>query len=246
MLAAVWAIGSCVCTVLLFLLLDSRGGLVSSGPRYDGRDLDSWLGDIDDNRPIRRRGPLTAPASRDSRGYDEYVDADWEAREAIRAMGTNAIPELLRRLRVKKSGLRSKRRVDRMHQQGYEGLRALESAAKPAVPALLRMLDDDDPTNDHAVAGSLLIQALHEARDLMKRYEDSDSNHRVVRAKGGSEDAKAALSELCETYYAPALAFVRAWIRNDDKADDLTQEFFAKVLKGGAFDNAAPERGRFR
>ena len=69
---------------------------------------------------------------------------------------------------------------------------------------------------------------------------------RVVRAKGGTEDAQAALSELCETYYAPVRQFVRAWTRNDDKADDLTQGFFAKVLKGGAFDNAAPERGRFR
>lgn len=69
---------------------------------------------------------------------------------------------------------------------------------------------------------------------------------RVVRAKGGSEDAQAALSELCETYYAPVRAFVYSWTRNEDKADDLTQEFFAKVLKGGAFDNASPERGRFR
>ncbi len=69
---------------------------------------------------------------------------------------------------------------------------------------------------------------------------------RVVRAKSGSADSEAALSELCETYYSPVREFVRSWTRNDDRADDLTQEFFAKVLKGGAFDNAAPERGRFR
>jgi RNA polymerase sigma factor (sigma-70 family) len=69
---------------------------------------------------------------------------------------------------------------------------------------------------------------------------------RVVRAKGGSLDARMALSELCETYYAPVRGFIVAWTRNADKSDDLTQEFFARVLKGGAFDNAAKGRGKFR
>ena len=64
---------------------------------------------------------------------------------------------------------------------------------------------------------------------------------RVVRSKGGTEDAQAALAELCETYYAPVRAFVRSRTRDGDKADDLTQEFFARVLRGGAFDNAAPD-----
>lgn len=69
---------------------------------------------------------------------------------------------------------------------------------------------------------------------------------RVVRAKGESDDARMALSELCETYYAPVRGFIQAWTRNADKSDDLTQEFFARVLKGGAFANAAKGRGKFR
>lgn len=69
---------------------------------------------------------------------------------------------------------------------------------------------------------------------------------RVVRARGESDDARMALSELCETYYAPVRGFILAWTCNADKADDLTQEFFARALKGGAFDNAAQGRGRFR
>ena len=56
---------------------------------------------------------------------------------------------------------------------------------------------------------------------------------RVVRSKGGTEDAQAALAELCETYYAQVRAFVRSRTRDGDKADDLTQEFFARVLRGG-------------
>lgn len=68
----------------------------------------------------------------------------------------------------------------------------------------------------------------------------------VLRARGRSPDAQAALSELCEAYYTPVLTFIRATVRDDDAARDLTQEFFARVLAGSAFDRADPERGRFR
>jgi RNA polymerase sigma-70 factor (ECF subfamily) len=68
----------------------------------------------------------------------------------------------------------------------------------------------------------------------------------VLRARGESEAGRAALSELCAAYYAPTHAFVRVAVHDEDKARDLTQEFFARVLKGGAFDGAAPEHGRFR
>ena len=68
----------------------------------------------------------------------------------------------------------------------------------------------------------------------------------VLRARGGSPESHLALSELCEAYYAPVEAFIRATVRDLDAARDLTQEFFARVLRGGAFDRADPERGRFR
>jgi RNA polymerase sigma factor (sigma-70 family) len=68
----------------------------------------------------------------------------------------------------------------------------------------------------------------------------------VLRARGESEAGRVALGELCEGYYAPVHAFIRVAVRDDEKARDLTQEFFARVLRGGAFDCADPERGRFR
>jgi len=68
----------------------------------------------------------------------------------------------------------------------------------------------------------------------------------VLRARGESAEGKAALSELCEAYYLPVLRFLRREGREEDAARDVTHDFFARVLAGGGFDGANPERGRFR
>jgi RNA polymerase sigma-70 factor (ECF subfamily) len=68
----------------------------------------------------------------------------------------------------------------------------------------------------------------------------------VLRARGQSSDAQAALSELCETYYSPVLRFLGREGRDEDAARELAQGFFARVLSQGGFDQADPERGRFR
>jgi len=68
----------------------------------------------------------------------------------------------------------------------------------------------------------------------------------VLRARGESVESRAALSELCEAYYQPVLRFLRREGREEDAARELAHDFFARVLAGGAFDGADPERGRFR
>jgi RNA polymerase sigma factor (sigma-70 family) len=68
----------------------------------------------------------------------------------------------------------------------------------------------------------------------------------VLRARGESPTAQAALSELCESYYAPVLAFIRYAGRDEEAARDLTQEFFARLLASHGLDTAEPGRGRFR
>ena len=68
----------------------------------------------------------------------------------------------------------------------------------------------------------------------------------VLRARGETPEAKAALSELCEAYYQPVLRFLRREGRDEDAARELTQEFFARVLERGGFGNVEPGRGRFR
>ncbi len=68
----------------------------------------------------------------------------------------------------------------------------------------------------------------------------------VLRARGKTPDARAALGELCEGYYQPVLRFLGRDGRDEDSARELTQEFFARILGDGGFDQADPERGRFR
>ncbi|MEW6158122.1 MAG: ECF-type sigma factor [Verrucomicrobiota bacterium] len=68
----------------------------------------------------------------------------------------------------------------------------------------------------------------------------------VMAARGDSAEARNALGELCATYYAPVVAFLRREGRTEDTARELAHEFFAQVLAGRAFANANPERGRFR
>lgn len=67
----------------------------------------------------------------------------------------------------------------------------------------------------------------------------------VVRAKGESPEARAALSELCEIYYLPVHRFIARWA-GEQEAEDLTHEFFARILETNRLANANPERGKFR
>lgn len=60
------------------------------------------------------------------------------------------------------------------------------------------------------------------------------------------ENARQALSQLCESYWYPLYAYVRRRVNNVDDAQDLTQSFFAHLLEKGAVARADRTRGRFR
>src|SRR5437667_1952617 len=68
----------------------------------------------------------------------------------------------------------------------------------------------------------------------------------VLRARGNSPEAKAALSDLCSAYYQPVFAFIRCNATDEDAARDLTQEFFARLLARHGIGHVDPQRGRFR
>ena len=51
---------------------------------------------------------------------------------------------------------------------------------------------------------------------------------------------------LCERYWYPLYAYVRRRGYPADQAQDLTQQFFMRVLEGRYLDRADPEKGRFR
>src|SRR6202035_4078379 len=60
------------------------------------------------------------------------------------------------------------------------------------------------------------------------------------------KDARSALVSLCEGYWYPLYAYLRRRGYLADEAQDLTQEFFIRVLEGRYLDRADPEKGRFR
>ena len=68
----------------------------------------------------------------------------------------------------------------------------------------------------------------------------------IVSAQGEGGDAQEALANLCRAYWYPLYAFVRRQGFSTHDAQDLTQEFFARLLAKGWLDGVDRERGRFR
>jgi RNA polymerase sigma factor (sigma-70 family) len=72
----------------------------------------------------------------------------------------------------------------------------------------------------------------------------------LVRAAGPDQmnqsRARAALEELCKTYWYPLYAFVRSRGYSAEDAQDLTQAFFVSFIEKEGFASADRERGRFR
>ncbi|MBU6400465.1 MAG: sigma-70 family RNA polymerase sigma factor [Verrucomicrobia bacterium] len=69
----------------------------------------------------------------------------------------------------------------------------------------------------------------------------------VLRAgQDSSTQAQDALARLCQTYWYPLYAYLRRQGRSPEDAQDLVQEFFARLLEKHWLRAVAPEKGRFR
>lgn len=76
-----------------------------------------------------------------------------------------------------------------------------------------------------------------------------DTTHwSVVLKAAGEESAAAALAldHLCRTYWYPLYAHVRRRGHGPEDAADLTQEFFATLLRRHSLSSVARDKGRFR
>jgi HEAT repeats len=137
--------------VLSVVLLQSRE------PAYKGKALSAWLQDWDNSF-----GPPGTPFR------PELVNL---IENAIRQMGSNAVPSLRSMLRTRDTGLRqkvvaycSKRPwipihfrppAYRLHIRGMFGIRALGAVGKPAIPELVALLSSQDWTIRAWAAGAL-------------------------------------------------------------------------------------------
>jgi RNA polymerase sigma factor (sigma-70 family) len=61
-----------------------------------------------------------------------------------------------------------------------------------------------------------------------------------------SPQARAALEELCSVYWYPLYAFIRRKGNAPDRAHDLTQDFFARLLEKDLLNSVDRRKGRFR
>jgi RNA polymerase sigma factor (sigma-70 family) len=70
----------------------------------------------------------------------------------------------------------------------------------------------------------------------------------IVAAAGGkeSQEARAALGVLCQAYWYPLYAYARRRLASAEDAQDVTQEFFARLLEKDYLHAADPRRGKFR
>jgi RNA polymerase sigma-70 factor (ECF subfamily) len=70
----------------------------------------------------------------------------------------------------------------------------------------------------------------------------------VVLAAGerNTPQSAAALEALCRTYWFPIYQYIRRWGYGPEDAQDLTQEFFVRLLRQNSIGRADRERGRFR
>ena len=84
--------------------------------------------------------------------------------------------------------------------------------------------------------------------DSGPRYSHFRTTHWsvVLEAGASSEDAHSALEKLCRAYWYPLYGFVRRRGYGEHEAQDLTQEFFARLLAGNSLQSVSPDKGRFR
>jgi RNA polymerase sigma factor (sigma-70 family) len=65
-------------------------------------------------------------------------------------------------------------------------------------------------------------------------------------ARRSSPEAEQALARLCEMYWYPLYAYVRRRGYRVEEAQDLTQDFFARLLEKDHLEHADRQRGKFR
>jgi DNA-directed RNA polymerase specialized sigma24 family protein len=69
----------------------------------------------------------------------------------------------------------------------------------------------------------------------------------MISAAGGvANGSRQALNDLCAAYWPPVYAFIRRKGHSPDEAEELTQEFFARILERGGLAAADRQRGKFR
>jgi len=68
----------------------------------------------------------------------------------------------------------------------------------------------------------------------------------AAKSESGEQKVRDALDELCRTYWRPVFSFICRRGYSIEDAQDLTQDFFVKILERNWLEHADHNRGRFR
>lgn len=126
--------------------------------------------------------------------------------------------------------------------------KTLSSAPKFASDALLKMIREENPPKSRSREENNLSD-LGESRDYeFERFQFPATQWTMVlQAQDATViSSQRALSELCEMYWYPLYAFVRRLGCDVHDAEDVTQGFFAQLVKKDSLAKVAQNKGRLR
>ncbi len=90
------------------------------------------------------------------------------------------------------------------------------------------------------------MAAREDTTENISRRFPTTSWTMICEAGRKSSHSAEALSGLCTAYWYPVYGFVRRRGHSREQAEDLTQEFFARILEQGSLSAARRDRGKFR
>jgi RNA polymerase sigma-70 factor (ECF subfamily) len=82
--------------------------------------------------------------------------------------------------------------------------------------------------------------------EAARRFASTRWSLVVAAGQRDLPESEAALASLCRLYWYPLYAYARRHLPHVEDAQDLTQEFFARLLEREYLRQADPRRGRFR
>jgi RNA polymerase sigma-70 factor (ECF subfamily) len=86
----------------------------------------------------------------------------------------------------------------------------------------------------------------HLDRPQQARFATTEWSLILSAADHASPRFRQSLAELCQKYWYPLYAFVRRQGNAPAEAEDLTQEFFLRLVEKDYLEAAGPEKGKFR
>jgi RNA polymerase sigma factor (sigma-70 family) len=92
----------------------------------------------------------------------------------------------------------------------------------------------------------LIVSQAPDDLPSLKRFPTTDWSLVVAAGDPDAPRSKESLETLCGAYWYPIYAYIRHRGYPPESAQDLTQDFFTRVLEKGLFAEADPVRGRFR